>query len=342
MKFNYNNYSQSAKRFLVIIFGLTIISCHSEKKGNQTSDSVKQVTKTAKTDKVVSENGFDINAIAVSDKALGSFPYVGLPEGYENQYPARVDYEVAYFWVGNHFEKPEGRIFYSRVVSKKNKTYSDIELGRNIAKVITDAGGIKIFEGKLDPDTAYDSIPQQNRLKYTNGYGFIGYKTTSTYLIRRSDRNIWIQFTPGDDGASIGWMVLETKPLKITASIIQADQIKKELDINGHIALYINFETDKSAIEPASLPIVNELTKLLSENSSLRVKIEGHTDNAGSAPYNLKLSNARAAWIKNLLIKAGIREDRLQAAGMGQTKPLADNESEAGKAKNRRVEIIKI
>lgn len=334
-------------RILTIAACTTILlACNAGKKGN-TTDSTNTTTQDAATSPASDAAApvaktFDLNAIPVSDKPLGAFPYFELPEGYANYNKNKVvDYDVAYFWVGDHFEKPEGKIFYDYIRAKEGKSYSDLELTRNLDAVITGAGGVKISENKMPPDSAY-AIPQDNRLKYQHGYGFIGYKTSTTYLIRRADKNIWIQFTPSDDGASICWLVLETKALQITASLIKAEEMKSELDSKGHIALYINFDTDKANIKSESQPAIDEVQKLLSANAGLKVAIEGHTDNSGTAARNKKLSEERAQAVKAALTAKGIDAARLTAKGIGQDKPIADNTSEDGKAKNRRVEIVKI
>lgn len=336
-------------RILTIAASATVLlACNSGKKGN-TTDSTNTTTTQENNTPAAPEaaapaaKAFDLNAIPVSDKPLGAFPYFELPEGYYNYNKNKVvDYDVAYFWVKDHFEKPEGKIFYDYIRAKEGKSYSDLELTKNLDAVITGAGGVKISEAKVPSDSAYDKIPQDNRLKYANGYGFIGYKTTNTYLIRRADKNIWVQFTPSDDGASICWMVLETKALQITASLTKAEEMKAELDSKGHIALYINFDTDKANIKPESQPTIDEIQKLLNTNAGLKVAIEGHTDNSGTPDRNKKLSEERAQAVKAALTAKGIEAARLTAKGMGQDKPVADNASEEGKAKNRRVEIVKI
>ena len=125
-------------------------------------------------------------------------------------------------------------------------------------------------------------------------------------------------------------------------SIIPASEMKKEIDSKGFIALYINFDTDKSTIKPDSMPIVDEIYKLMQISPELKTSIDGHTDNTGGVEHNQKLSEARAQSVVAELVKKGIPASRLQAKGMGQSAPIADNRTEEGKAKNRRVEISKI
>ncbi|SEN56942.1 OmpA family protein [Flavobacterium sp. CF108] len=329
---------------LSIVIACMAFACNSNKKQseeNATSIDSSQTT-SAEPQTTISAKKFDINSVPVSNKSLGSFPYFNLPENYEGTPKDNTaDYDVAYFWVKDHFEKPEGKIFYARITAKEGKSYSDLEVAKNLDELIKSVDGVKVSEMKTPSDSSY-TVPDNNRVKYMNGYGFMANAITTTYLIRRPDRNIWVQLTPGDDAVSAGWMVLETKPFKMTASLIKADEIKKELDTKGHIALYINFDTDKATIKPESSPIIYEIQKLLTSNAGLKISIEGHTDNVGIASHNKKLSEDRANAVKTALTAKGISAARLQTKGLGSEKPIADNSSEDGKAKNRRVEIVKI
>lgn len=201
---------------LMLVAGACVVlACNSEKKQLHGRDSmVTTPPATAATESPAAVKIFDINSIAISEKPLGAFPYFSPPENYQNFSKNEVaDYDVAYFWVKDHFEKPEGKIFYNRITAKTGKSYSDLELARNLDEVIKNAGGIKVSEMKVPGDSSY-TVPDNNKVKYMNGYGFMANAITTTYLIRRADKNIWIQLTPGDDAVSAGWMILETKPIK--------------------------------------------------------------------------------------------------------------------------------
>jgi len=125
------------------------------------------------------------------------------------------------------------------------------------------------------------------------------------------------------------------------AQVIQANDILTALNTDGFIALDILFDTGKSTIKPESLPLIDEIHTLLASNASLNVSIEGHTDNVGNAAGNKTLSENRAKAVMNALLAKGIVKERLSAVGWGQEKPVADNRTDDGRAKNRRVEIIK-
>jgi OmpA-OmpF porin, OOP family len=114
-----------------------------------------------------------------------------------------------------------------------------------------------------------------------------------------------------------------------------------ELNQTGFVALYINFETGKADIKPESQPIVDQVADMLKANDSLQVSIEGHTDNVGTAAFNKTLSENRAKSVMSAIVAKGVDKARLTARGWGQEKPMADNKTEDGRAKNRRVEIVK-
>ncbi|WP_262709868.1 OmpA family protein [Hymenobacter metallicola] len=103
----------------------------------------------------------------------------------------------------------------------------------------------------------------------------------------------------------------------------------------------MNFDTDKARIKPESEATVAEVVKLL-QNPGLRLSVEGHTDNTGAAAHNRQLSEQRAQAVVANLTRHNIAGSRLRAAGFGPDKPLADNTTEAGKAQNRRVELVKL
>jgi outer membrane protein OmpA-like peptidoglycan-associated protein len=104
----------------------------------------------------------------------------------------------------------------------------------------------------------------------------------------------------------------------------------------------ITFDVGKSTIKPESMGEINRIVKLMQDNPTLKFSVEGHTDSTGNATSNQKLSDERSAAVVAKLVEMGVAKDRLQSAGKGQTSPIADNGTDEGRAKNRRVEFIKI
>ncbi|MEO6540694.1 MAG: OmpA family protein, partial [Ferruginibacter sp.] len=117
--------------------------------------------------------------------------------------------------------------------------------------------------------------------------------------------------------------------------VINEEIIKKV----NRAAQNIFFETAKAKLLAKSFPKLNEVVTILNENPSYKVQIDGHTDSQGKDDYNQGLSDERAASVKAYLVSKGIAESRLSSAGYGETKPVADNTTAAGRAKNRRVEM---
>lgn len=121
-----------------------------------------------------------------------------------------------------------------------------------------------------------------------------------------------------------------------------ASALGEEINKSGHVAVYgIHFDTGKAAILPDSEQVLGEIVKLLQQNADLKLRVEGHTDNQGNGAANQALSERRAQAVVTWLTGHGVAAARLSAKGMGQGKPVADNSSDDGRAKNRRVELVK-
>ena len=105
------------------------------------------------------------------------------------------------------------------------------------------------------------------------------------------------------------------------------------------LAKSINFETGKDILRKDSYDELDQVMVFINEYPEVNFKIEGHTDNVGDEAKNLDLSKKRAEAVKNYLISTGVSKDKLKSDGFGATKPIADNASAGGRAKNRRVDI---
>lgn len=138
-------------------------------------------------------------------------------------------------------------------------------------------------------------------------------------------------------------IVMESQAMQGGMVKVDAAAMSKGLDAEGHIALYeIYFDTGKADLKPESDAALAEIARLLKDKASLKVLIVGHTDNVGDLSYNQGLSERRARSVVEALAgRHGIRQDRLDPVGVGMAAPVASNDSEAGRAKNRRVELVK-
>jgi len=202
-------------------------------------------------------------------------------------------------------------ISYSFPEDESLKVPSQLQIIRNYENAITKLGGKKIY------------VDNQNL----------------TYSLKKNSKEYIICLAMYNGNITHYLYVLE---VGLMVQEITANEMLDALNKDGYIALNILFETGKSAIQQESLSIVDQIYELLNSNSALKVSVEGHTDNVGDAASNKKLSNDRAKAIMDALIAKGIDKTRLSAIGWGQEKPTADNRTEDGRTKNRRVEIVKI
>ena len=130
----------------------------------------------------------------------------------------------------------------------------------------------------------------------------------------------------------------EKKMVAVTAAEMQSS-----IDSSGRIALYgIYFDTNKTDIKPESAAAIEQIADLLKANTALKVFIVGHTDNVGTLAANTDLSKRRANAVINMLISQHrVSAGQMEAGGVGMLSPLASNADETGRAKNRRVELVK-
>ena len=160
--------------------------------------------------------------------------------------------------------------------------------------------------------------------------------------IVKEGKEIWVCVDPYQGGRYISLYIVERQSMEQT---IQANAASWFSDISttGHAAVYgIYFDTDKAEIKPESEPAFAEMAKLLKANPALNLFVVGHTDATGEIGHNMKLSEARAASVTNALAaKYGIAASRLAPHGVGPLAPVASNDSDEGRAKNRRVELVK-
>jgi outer membrane protein OmpA-like peptidoglycan-associated protein len=107
----------------------------------------------------------------------------------------------------------------------------------------------------------------------------------------------------------------------------------------NYAAKNVYFNTGSTKLLSKSYAPLNEVVKIMNENTAMKLKIDGHTDNVGADAMNQKLSDGRAAAVKAYLVSKGISADRLESEGFGETMPVADNNTTTGRSKNRRVEM---
>lgn len=203
--------------------------------------------------------------------------------------------------------------------NKPDKQPSALELIRNYQNAIKSIGGEVVYER-----LPRDSDGGETTLKVTTG-----------------GKDVWVRVEPDIFGAPTQSYKLSIVEVAAMQQVVTANKLLDELNRNGYIALYINFDTGKADLKADGKATVAEIATMLKSAPALKIAIEGHTDNVGQAAANKTLSEKRAQSVMAAIVASGIDAKRLSAAGFGQEKPVADNRSEEGRAKNRRVELVK-
>ncbi len=291
---------------------------------------------------------FSVESVPVSTVSLPPFPFFKTPEGLENnlnEKDSNIGFERHFFLAGKKLIPVEGKLYHNFMKlnnADSGRQYSEIEFHRNYENAITALGGKKISTtqftraivdaaGGLGPVEKYwRSVPP------TSGYEHY------TYLIRTADKEYWIHIATGAFPTHGYVTVLEKEGMKQSLGFLDASAMKKALDTDGRVALYINFDIDKATLRPDSQAVMDEINKLLTTNTGLKISIEGHTDSTGAPDHNRQLSTARARSVLGALVGLGIDPARLSSKGFGPDKPIAENNNESGRAKNRRVELVKM
>lgn len=144
------------------------------------------------------------------------------------------------------------------------------------------------------------------------------------------------------DRGLVQLIVIAPEIMEEKMAFVSAAEMSRSLADTGKTVLKgLYFDTDKDTLRPDSRPMIEEIAKLLNANPQLKVRVVGHTDNQGSTDYNLDLSRRRTAGVVLELSSGhGIAGDRLDSFGCGPYAPVASNDSEEGRARNRRVELV--
>jgi len=193
---------------------------------------------------------------------------------------------------------------------------SPLQIGRNYINAAKSAGGQLVYEFH---DPGEDVVVK----------------------VVKNNMESWAYVTANGNGSySIHMIEKEAMKQDIVAD---ASSMGKSIRESGKVTLYgIYFDTGKAEVKPESQAALKEIVKLLKNDPALKLYVVGHTDNTGTLEANLKLSQDRAVAVVNALAgNYGILVSRLKACGEGPTAPVASNDSEGGRALNRRVELVK-
>lgn len=154
-------------------------------------------------------------------------------------------------------------------------------------------------------------------------------------------REVWVQ---AESGGYLVWLRIVEKVAMTQHIVADAASFANDLNRTGHAAVYgIYFDTGKAVVKPESKPAIDEVAKLLKSDANLKLWVVGHTDSVGKVDDNMRLASARADAVASELVSAhGIPAARIKGYGVGPLAPVAGNDAEDGRAKNRRVELVRM
>jgi outer membrane protein OmpA-like peptidoglycan-associated protein len=259
-------------------------------------------------------------------------------------------------------EKIEGAV--SRLLYRVPDGHTSLELLRNYEQMLASAGYAQTFELKTMSwdNYFYSRFYDQNHTHDDNHYlknvknpMYFTAKATKggqdinvAVLVVECTGETWayadkkIVIKPGEILVALD--VVTSKAVGNKMVELKATDMARLIDSTGKVDVYgISFDVDKTVIRAESTGTLREVAKLLKDNPALKLLVAGHTDNSGTAEHNMKLSEGRAAAVvATLVTQHDIVKSRLQPRGFGDTQPVASNDTEEGRSRNRRVELRKI
>ncbi|MCC7380335.1 MAG: OmpA family protein [Deltaproteobacteria bacterium] len=237
-----------------------------------------------------------------------------------------------------------------RLTEGEATDFSALELATGAETTVTKEGRSWRIQYELR-ESAKKASPEEITRNYAAAFakrgGKMVYKSVdahggvATYQMPLGKSERWMQVRLSNGATGLLLEIVEVGAMQQKVEVT-ADQMLQALEKDGFIALRgINFDTGKDTLKPDSEPLLAEIVTLLKANVPLVISIEGHTDNIGNPKSNDALSKRRAERVRQHLTSKGIDAKRLTSAGFGDTKPVADNRTEEGRALNRRVELVK-
>lgn len=215
---------------------------------------------------------------------------------------------------GKHITVEGRHVSINYFLSKDKKQPSEEQILRNFTSAVKEAGGNLIYKHR-----------------------------SRVYLqIRAAEKKVWVYVRAYNRGRSYELHILEQAAMRKDI-VVGSDEMAKAVAETGKVALYgIYFDTDQAILKSASDPTLKQIAALLKKDPALKLFVVGHTDSQGDIKHNLNLSKRRAAVVtKELITRFDINPARLDSRGVGPLSPASSNDTEAGRAKNRRTELVK-
>lgn len=213
----------------------------------------------------------------------------------------------------------EGRVTFIKYIDHQETT-APAFIYRNYLSAIKSLGGVQLNSYSV---SSGDDVRHGHHIFRIPGDSSV----EPTFILLRINSSQWYSLTFIEPGQMV--------------QQVTVGKLAQEMAEHGFVTVRLNFATGSADLPPDAAATIQSIVQWLKATPSLRLSVEGHTDNVGQAADNKRLSQARAEAVSKALQAQGVAANRLSAKGWGQEQPIADNRAEAGRAQNRRVELVK-
>ena len=289
------------------------------------------------------------SAIPISNADLGTFPYFKTLPNFRpmnESDSATIEQNRTYFFDGKTCFAIDGQVSAQRlsVDDSKKKLPSEFQIIQEFDKMVSTLGGKKIYTGKLPEDqlkklSTYDlvELASKHQIAPNAYYGVI------EYVIKSPQKEVWIQLVPRSIASDFyNILVVEKQNNLLTTNINKENLILKTLEKSAKAVATLSFEPDNATMLTESKDELMNILGVFQAHPDWKIKIEVHNAPVGKPDYTLALTEKRAAAVKEQLVALGVKPSSVEAKGLGDTRPVASNETEKGRQTNTRAEISKL
>jgi len=293
-----------------------------------------------------SQETLDLNAIPVSGADLGTFPYFKTLPAFEPTDSLTVEQNRTYFYDGQKYFTVDGKVSHQKLNARNydQKLPSYFQIVQEFDKIVATLGGKKVYEGELPGEqikkfAGQDLVTLGSNHQVTNS----AYYGVAEYVIKTPEKEVWVQLEAKSILSKFyTLMVVEKQHQLITTNINKKNTILEDLEKSGKSTVYLDFALDSARVLSQSGDEILNMAGVFQAHKDWKIKIEVHSAPVGKPGYAQSLTNARAEAIKQELLALGVNSSSVNAAGLGDQKPVGDNDSEKGRKINTRVEISRI
>ena len=284
--------------------------------------------------------------IPVTKADLGTFPYVKTLPNFSPSDSITIEQNRTYFFDGKTYFTVDGQVSFQEIqVSNRDKKIpSEFQLIQTFDQLVATLGGKKIYEGKL-PAESLKKIASLDLIELASRHQVVAsaFYGVVEYVIKTSEKEVWLQVQPHSIGSLFYTLLVVEKRLPLLATNINKDNaLLKALEKSATTVTYLDFDPDKTTLLSQSSDEFLALVGVFQAHPDWKLKLTIHSAPVGPPGYILGLTEKRANALKEALVSLGVSPAKIEVIGLGDSKPLVSNESEAGRRTNTRVEVSKI